>query len=119
MFDKMKNLIGGKGHIDVKSVQESVALGEMVLCHFEFYPMSRMVEPKYDAVTVKSINVTDEGIYAEFEAPKLGERGRYGSYVGEITCRGGIDGWSGLFNTREEAEKCFKDTMAAWKANIP
>lgn len=117
MFGKMKNLIGGKGHIDVKSVQESVALGEMVLCHFEFYPMSRKVEPKYDSVTVKSINVTDEGIYAEFEAQKIGKIGRCGSYVGEITCR--VDGWSGLFNTREEAEKCFNDTMAAWKANIP
>ena len=119
MLGKMKQMLGGMGHIDVKKVEESVTLGDMVLIQFEFYPMSKKVEPHYETVNIKSIRVTTDGIYAEFKS-KITEGRDYGSYVGKIDSRNcGYVGFTGLFNTRAEAEKCFKDTMAAWKSNIP
>lgn len=119
MFDAVKKMMGNKGHIDVKAVKEAVALGEMELVQFEFYPMTGKVEPHYETVNIKSIKVLPDGIYAEFKA-KITEGRNYGSYVGKIDFRGqGFAGFTGLFNTREEAEQCFKDTMAKWKSNIP
>ena len=117
MIDTIKKMLGGKGHIDVKKVEEAVALGEMELVQFEFYPMEHKVEPRYETVKITHLSVTKEGIYAKFESSLC--KGEYGSYVGRIDCRGGLHGWTGIFNTRSDAEQCFKDTMAKWKANIP
>ena len=119
MFDAVKKMFGGKGHIDVKKVEEAITLGEMELVQFEFYPMTKKVEPHYETVNIKSIKVTEDGIYVTFSS-KVCDAKDYGSYVGKIDCRNcGFAGFTGVFYTRDEAEQCFKDTMAKWKANIP
>ena len=42
MIEVMKKMLGGKGHIDVKKVEEAVALGEMELVQFELMTLSSL-----------------------------------------------------------------------------
>ena len=101
-----------KGKINTEEVMKNCSLGQMILLKFQFYPWQEEVKPEYIAVEAKSVEIfEDEGVYVRYNEESEG------SYVGKITSHCGY--WGGIFNTKEEAEQCFKDTMAKWKANIP
>lgn len=101
-----------KGRINKDEVLKNCSLGEMVFLKFGFYPWRGMITPEYKTVEAKAVEILDEGIFVRFDGEDFS-----GSYVGKISSH--CSCWGGIFNTHEEAEQCFKDTMAKWKANIP